>query len=363
MKDNIKIIATENPQEEQWKLLLQYAYPANINKLFLQRNFEGEDKIVEFVAGSILQSHAYFEAANQASLYIKPLLVYYGVSNLMAGASTIITGEKLDIKGHGMKLDLHENLEKLIAFSRIKVVDENKGGFSNFNKVLTNNESLPQGTIWELKELFGSIPDLRSNFESCYSGLNASVIPVEIVKLKDRTMERISFEDCPYLKEDKGIFEKIDNFNKYYLNPQIQDDKIILNRKINYCDIGVYSIHGRKYLQVSSYKNGKPVKLDILMIMYMGLFALGYLSRYHPGIWNPFIQKDLTGEKLVVDKFLDISIRHIPNLILNIIEGKEIRFINETDGIKDLRFLTLQDDIKNIVSDAIQELYSKGMYR
>ncbi|MEW5323698.1 YaaC family protein [Geobacillus thermoleovorans] len=363
MNKGIKKIATENPIEEQWKLLLRYGYPANISKFFKEKGFKVDDEIIEFVSGSIMQAHAYFEVANKSSLYIKPLLVYYGVSNLMAGAGTLIKGEKLNIKGHGMKLIAPQNLEKGIATSNIKIVDEKNGAFSNFIKIFFRGLDLPKGTIWELKELFSFIPDLKNDFESCYSGISANVLPIEIVKLRNITIERIHFEDCPNLKENYEIFSRIQDFSKSYLKPQIQEDKVILYRKLNnYEDIGIYSINGRKYLQVSIVKNGKLISIPPLMSMYMGLYALGYLSRYHPNIWNPFIQKDLTGEKLLVEKFLSISMRHIPNLVLNLIEEKNIQFVNETDGITDLRFVTLKSEIEDIISEKIDELlYSEGL--
>ena len=68
----------------------------------------------------------------------------------------------------------------------------------------------------------------------------------------------------------------------------------------------------------------------------MGLFALGTLSRYHPSFWNPFVTRDSTGEKLIVEKFISVARRQIPNLVLNLLEGEQISFVYQTGGFLDL---------------------------
>jgi hypothetical protein len=61
----------------------------------------------------------------------------------------------------------------------------------------------------------------------------------------------------------------------------------------------------------------------------MGLFMLGYLSRYHPERWNPFVRSDNTGERLVVERYMAICARYLPNLVLNEIKLRRVQFVNE----------------------------------
>lgn len=353
-------VVTENPEVEQWKLLLKYGYSSNIKKFFEEKNYPQNDELTEFIGGSILQAHAYFESAKNSSLYITPLLIYYGVINLLAGAASLRSGVKKDIRGHGMNMTPPGDLKDGIGNALITINNSEHGGFSIFNEIFTDN-TLPNGIKWSLKELFSVIPDIRTNYEDCYS-VNSNILPVEIVKLRDRTIERINYDEYPYIKESPNLLEKVTDLNKNYLKPEFQTDRVIFNRKMKFKDIGVYSMYGRKYLQLSFEKQGKKVNLSLLIAMYTGLFGLGFLSRYNPSIWNPFVQKDMTGEKLLVEKFLSVSIRHIPNLILNYIEDKNIHFINETDGITDLRFNTLSGNINKIVEEQLEYLlHGKGM--
>ncbi|MGN7387139.1 YaaC family protein [Sporosarcina sp. SAFN-015] len=355
-----KYIVTENPEQEQWKLLLRYGYPSNIEKYLFKMDHTSDDELIDFIAGSIMQSHAYFESAKHSSLYITPLLIYYGVTNLLVGFASLKTGKKIDIRGHGMSLSPPKDLTEGIGNSLITIKDSEFGGFTKFCEVFSDDD-FPKGMSWKLKEVFSIIPDLRNDFEMCYS-TNSNVIPIEVIKLRDRTIERINFGEYPFLKNNTSLIDRVKDLNVNYLIPEFQNDMVILNRKIKFKDIGVYSLHGRKFLQLALKKQGKLVNLSLLIAMYSGLYGLGFLSRYNPSIWNPFIQKDITGEKLLVEKFLSVSVRHLPNLVLNFIEDKDIFFVNETEGITDLRFTTLSEDINKIVQEQLEHLlYGKGM--
>lgn len=68
----------------------------------------------------------------------------------------------------------------------------------------------------------------------------------------------------------------------------------------------------------------------------MGLFILGSLSRYRPEIWNPFIKNDSTGEKQLLEKFINICKRYLPNLALNALYEIHIRFLTRSYSILDL---------------------------
>lgn len=81
----------------------------------------------------------------------------------------------------------------------------------------------------------------------------------------------------------------------------------------------------------------------------MGLYALGTLNRYNPERWHPFVQSDTTGERLLVERFLRISQRVIPNLALNAIYNCRVSFVQHFSGIYDStpRFST--DDLKDMM--------------
>ncbi len=87
--------------------------------------------------------------------------------------------------------------------------------------------------------------------------------------------------------------------------------------------------------------------------MFMGLFALGYLSRYHPEVWHPFVKRDESGERLVVEKLLSTASRFLPNLILESMYGYRMQFITEAQGTTDLTTSLSKAEVENIVKQML----------
>jgi len=107
-------------------------------------------------------------------------------------------------------------------------------------------------------------------------------------------------------------------------------------------------------LIVISIRDGKEYYVDQIMAIFLGLFALSVLSRYHPAKWYHFVQRDDTGEKGLIEDFLLIAQRKLPNLVLNVILGKEMQFIYNTIGTTDLSKDYDPDDVKKIVLEEIR---------
>jgi hypothetical protein len=124
--------------------------------------------------------------------------------------------------------------------------------------------------------------------------------------------------------------------------------------------IGTYSIFGQRHLQIAHIKNGQHLNPNQLIVMFMGLFALGYLSRYHPELWNPFVRSDETGERLVIERFLAICQRYLPNLVLNMIRGERIQFAYETEGVLDLMNSPTESDLDEMVRKKIRDMRMRG---
>lgn len=352
-----KKIPTDDPIKEQWKLLSRYSFPANIKRYFENKGYSYNDSIIQLISASLIQAESYFQISRNASLYIKPVLVYYGTINLMLGATTLLNGEKLEIKGHGVYCNLDSSNPDRLGDSTLIINNKKHSGFYEFQCSFFKGDDKLSGTKWTLSDIFSNVPDLKSDFEICYPDLAPSVVPVEVVQLKNKTIERIYNSDMEMFSSFQDVFSKIPHFKEYYMEPQLLEDKIILNRKlINFKDIGIYSIYGRKYFQLFHDKNGKNIILEPLMNIYCGLFALSHLARYYPEIWNPSLQNDITGEKLIIEKFIDVSIRLVPNFILNYLENTNISFVNETEGYSDLRFATLESDVKEMVENKFEDL-------
>lgn len=365
MSQQLKEIFTEDPEAEQWQMILRFGYLSNIEKFFGKRKIQVSEDLLETIAGSIMQAQEYFNASKLASLYSSPLLLYYGVSNLLFGVSSLMIGRSLSIGNHGMHLEPNKEGLGRIADIEIKPVDPERGALSHFCKVFYKDTVFPYGDNWTILEILGSIPELKLDFENCYTDAQSYTIPVEIVRRENDYLERINPIDIERFENPREIFAKIENFSSCYLRPEIslQKKHIILRKKLGGKEVGVYSVSGQKFLQVSHVKRNRDITLPPMIYMFMGLFAFGRLSRYRPEIWNPFVRSDSTGEKQLIEKFINTSRRRLPNLVLNCLYQRRIRFVNDTQGALDLSHTMTENRLREMIQEELRVLLDRERSR
>ena len=351
-------IATENPEIEQWRLLSQFTYPANISKHLHSHGFKPlENDTVEFIAGSIRQGEAYF-AAESAPLDILPLLLYYGAANLLAGAYAMMSNVRPPIKNHGMTI--LDTVASRIADVQISPRNPKDGALQQFCNMFSGGCNLAGGGTWTTGELLGSIPDLKPDFESHYQDLPYYTVPVEIIYTRQRVLERILNDELGRYPKPEDALALVPGLSRAFLTPQYKPKYVILHRRIGGEELGAYSLSGRKYLQLGHLKNGQLRAPHQLILMYIALYSLGFLPRYRPELWNPFVRSDTTGEKLIIEKFLSVCQRYLPNLVLNFIYNKRIRFVNETEGVLNLSATVTEREMQDILRQTILAMRNAG---
>ncbi|MEH2296293.1 YaaC family protein [Nostoc sp.] len=352
-------IFTEDPDYEQWQMLSNFIYPSNIDRFFSKNGIQDYDKeLLELISGSTLQAQEYFAAANSVSLNTSPLLLYYGTVNLMYAASMLVSGKKINIENHGMRLDNSSNsITRLGDIEFTPFFATTTGGLFQFCKSFCPDISVLQygcKSKWTLLEILASIPELKNDFEECYDILSY-VIPVEIVQDQKDYVERIDkqeFKNVDIMQE----LSKISYFDTTYIkpileSPYIKYSHVFLRRKIESKFITEYSVFGQVFLKKYHKKVSNCITLPLLIYMYMGLFVLGYFSRYKPIIWSPFVRSDSTGEKRVIEKFINISKRVIPNMIINFIYTTHFYFVKEMHEPIDLSKTVSEDRIRAIFQE------------
>ena len=118
--------------------------------------------------------------------------------------------------------------------------------------------------------------------------------------------------------------------------------------------IKMISFSGQPYLQAGIIKNGQLITLPPLFNMYAALFIMGSLCRYHPEKWGPFVLNDETGERLLFEKFLYLSRRIIPNIVLNLLNNDNVVYVTQKYSIN--------ETIKHVGEHEIKELIQKELY-
>ena len=119
-------------------------------------------------------------------------------------------------------------------------------------------------------------------------------------------------------------------------------------------DIKMISFSGQPYLQAGIIKNGQLITLPPLFNMYAALFIMGSLCRYHPEKWGPFVLNDETGERLLFEKFLYLSRRILPNIVLNLLNNDNVVYVTQKYSIN--------ETIKHVGEHEIKELIQKELY-
>lgn len=355
-------IFTEDPDYEQWQMLSNFIYPSNIIRYFKDREIKNADQeLVELISGSILQAQEYFYANTLVSLNTSPLLLYYGVVNLLFATSLLASGKKVHIENHGIKLESATG-DRLATTEFTPYFSTEHGGLFQFCKTFcpdTNISRYSSKDKWTLQEILGSIPELKQDFEVCYKD-QSYVIPIQIVKSKTDYVERIDLNNFRNLSTVMEELLQVDDFQNSYLNPKLESDlfnyqHVFLRAKIGSQPITQTSVFGQLFLQKSHQKQKHCITLPTIIYMYMGLFVLGYLSRYKPGIWIPFVRSDSTGEKQVIERFIKICKRALPNMVLNFIYQTKFYFVKEMYEPLDLSKEVTEEEIRKIVLDEIKK--------
>lgn len=70
--------------------------------------------------------------------------------------------------------------------------------------------------------------------------------------------------------------------------------------------------------------------------------------------WGPFVLNDETGERLLFEKFLYLSRRILPNIVLNLLNNDNVVYVTQKYSIN--------ETIKHVGEHEIKELIQKELY-
>lgn len=359
-------IYTENPEEDIWKEILQFSYEENVIRYLEANGKDRNTKLVNCITGSVLQAYEYFKASKTADLQILPLLLYYGTTNLLYGAVSLMEGNICNIINHGMRPD-HTKIKNYIGEAEVAFFNHDDGGMHVFAKSLGFNEDLTKLGTWSLKEFLASIPEINSDYKRCYSEKNGKTLLLDVFETENGMVEKI-YVNSENREETGLLLNYVEGYTDSYLSPQNGvnmngDTYLILRHKLNHREIAKISISGQPYLIAATEKNGKKITLPTELILYASLFIMGSLCRYHPEIWSPFVLKDTTGEKLLIEKSLTISQRVLPNLILDRIYGQKNIYSSEKyRSTKTYKFVG-EHEVKELIRKEVSQQYGGRNFR
>lgn len=343
-------IYSERAEDDIWSSLLKFTYTENLKRYFEEKECDYSNDLLETISGSILQAYEYFSLSKSASLQVSPLLLYYGATNLLYGVSCLLTGKLLQIDNHGMKVTLQN--EKSIAEAMVKFNNKSSGGISAYLNALEETDyNLTEQNPWTIKETLGSLVELFPDFLPKYGPEDIHVIPVKKVKSDAEENLRVDLSFLG-LDQTQKLIERIPNFTNNYLHPRKNNlNELILRKKINGVDLYDMSYTGQMFMSIGHKKQSKNVVLPYYANIFIVLYSFSDLCRYSPEKWNPFVQKDTTGEKNLIEKFIYMSRRQLPNLMLNKIFNKN--HLYSADIYKDIdnRVMLNKEEILSLIRE------------
>lgn len=348
-------IFSENPEKDLWRELLQFTYEENIKRYLAKKGFEADEDTINCIVGSFLQANEYYKAAKDANLQISPLLLYYGSTNLLYGMVNLLSGKINRISNHGMKIFIPDQMN-YIADTQIRFLSPTDGGVHVVARALGFTPDLTGFGDWSLREFFDSIAEISADFAQCYDVQAGCITMLDIFNTPDGKAEKIYFS-----KDNKEalieLLKNVEGFDESYLHAttakeyETNKEYFVLRHKLTGRDISEQSYSGQPYLRAGHIKNSQMITIPTILNMYISLFVLASLCRYFPERWSPFVLKDTTGEKLLIEKFMYFSRRLIPNYALN-------KLLDSTVQYSSVRY-TATDTIKLVGEHQVQEMVER----
>ena len=352
-------VFSENPENDLWRELMQFTYEANIKRYLSKKGLTADEKTLNSIAASFLQANEYYRSAKNANLQISPLLLYYGSTNLLYGMANLLSGSINKVSNHGMKIFVPEQM-KFIADTTIRFLSPDDGGVHVLARSLGYSNDLTGYGDWELREFLDSIAEINSDYIQCYEVQTGCIALLDVFNTPDGKAEKIYYSQTN--KETLlDLLRNVEDFNKSYLRVTTSIDHdtgreyFVLRHKITGKDISEISFSGQPYLRAAHNKNSKMVTVPTIINMYIILFALASLCRYYPETWSPFVLKDTTGEKLLIEKFMYFARRLIPNFVLNALLDNTVQY---SSG----RYVAT-DTIKLVGEHQVQEMVERNVKR
>lgn len=356
-------IFSENPENDLWRELLQFTYETNIKRYLTKKGHEANEDTINCIAGSFLQANEYYKAAKDANLQISPLLLYYGSTNLLYGMSNLLSGSINKINNHGMKIFI-PNQMNFIGDTKIRFLSPVDGGVHVVARALGFTPDLTGFGDWSLKEFLDSIAEICADYVQCYDVHVGCIAMLDIFNTPDGKAEKIYFSEDN--KNDlTTLLGKVEGFGKSYLRvtsaKEFETDKeyFVLRHKLTGEDISEQSYSGQPYLRAGHIKNSQMITIPTILNMYISLFALASLCRYFPERWSPFVLKDTTGEKLLVEKFMYYARRLIPNYALNKLLESTVQYTSSRYTVTDTIKLVGQHQVQEMVERKVKSELEK----
>jgi hypothetical protein len=328
--------------KDTWNELLEFESKDLIKVHFKEKhNSEVNDWKVQEIASNFVQGREYFRSAREASIIVKPLLLYYGVASLSRALVLILkpkTSERNLIAAHGLEIKNWPEVLSTKAFEDIEITIR-KGALNelieatdnlNYFRVSSSEINFKaqmrtplSGFKLSLKDVFPFLPDLRKEYK-IWTG---ALLPVVQLAQNGIKVENETTMLSVYNYEvDDHFFDLI--FPLEYCqerNIKRSPDLTVISYKgknwgPNFTQrwFGAFDIGDLYIVPVLPGDTG----LNLLSSMFIISYTFGMMARYFPTTWISLgrVQK---GDKIfpLINKSLKVIEEKFPETILDFLRA------------------------------------------
>ncbi len=338
-------VTCESPQQYIWEQYLFFENELSARKFlgekYTRLGMEHPERAAyrnaQAFSSYIKQARAIFGTLKQNSLWVRPLLLYYGMMSLLkALVLTLDTNypQSAAVLRHG--LSTRKRKREHYCFFQDEIRVQKEGLFPLAATLL--KKPVSTGESYTPKELFGWIPELKASYEKLFQA--KTLFPIELKPHQDDGMLLLISErvlDQLHISPD-SLVEKLNSLARearFILDQPAVDGgwiRIIWRHRLvrHVCDWEkgfdhpwfYENLKGDYYLWIG---NNRPVEpLAEILVHYMLLFSLSMICRYDPPLWGEMIQGFASEKTVLVEQLLTLAERKFPQLLLQALTGEKL---------------------------------------
>lgn len=318
-------VYSETPETDLWRRIRAYSVVEDACDLVARRANKSacDPRIGAEVAASIEQANEYFKAAQAISMDTLPVHLYYGTVSLLRAALAVHRSAIPEIDSHGMSHRRNQGDSNVLSGNRAVIRASMSGGFAAYSS-MTADSVVIGGSEVSLLGALALIPEVRPEFVRATGHPHLAVPVTRTVRADRSVLDIVRAEDLP---SDLDTWLSEEDIKSNYLKPNLGPTGDLALRSVlaTRPDPTVRSISGRRFLLRGLSTSKGVARAGVLVAHHLALFILSSISRYHPATWRDFA-RSAGRQRFLVQEFLTVSARVVPNLILNLLEDREIIF-------------------------------------
>lgn len=258
----------------------------------------------------------YYQLANKSPLSIKPVLLFYGMIQLLKACLLTVDPqypESTSVLAHGVTTRKRKKQSYEFLHDEVKV--QRNGLFSHFSEKMFQIKQL-EGEKYSMEELLYRIPETSSlfsfpnNSDSHYSiHINPegkAILPKRILDDYHMTLQR--FTD--FIKSNIGRPD-------LEIGEDMGGIQLLLEKKDwpspTFCSPFLYHLYEQSYCIPKSRE--RFTNFPEVMVHYLLLYNLSMISRYETEWWSELLHSYSSNDYPYIHRFLSITADKIPYLL------------------------------------------------